>query len=167
MGMQRNYQSFPLTLDRNIHEKETLFWRVAKSKLMRRDKLHRYGCWHTNQSSNKANRVWFTETQQHQIYFFCTEFEHIRVTLHGSNGGKQGCLCSIADWVRLVSLKRYSLTYPSNQPLLSLRMILKCWWSVDSRREWRHFANRWYISSIWTVRLSDSVVAGDHKYQVR
>ena len=66
---EKSSHSLPLTLNRNVHQKETLFRNAAKSEVMRKDKLHFSGCWHTNQSSAKSNRVWLTETQHNQIYY--------------------------------------------------------------------------------------------------
>lgn len=68
----KNSHSLPLTLDRNVHKKETLFRNAAKSEIMRKDKLHFSGRWHTNQSSAKSNQVRIPEMQHNQIYFYCT-----------------------------------------------------------------------------------------------
>ena len=54
---EKNSHSLPLTLDRNIHQKETLFRNAAKSEVMRKDKLHFSGRWHTIQSSAKSNQA--------------------------------------------------------------------------------------------------------------
>jgi hypothetical protein len=63
-NLGKTSRSLPLTLGRNVHQKETIFRNAAKSEVMRKDKRHFSGRWHTNQSSAKSNLVWLPETQQ-------------------------------------------------------------------------------------------------------
>jgi hypothetical protein len=88
-NLGKNTHSLPLTLDRNVHQKETLFRNAAKSEVMRKDKLHFSGSWHTNQSSTKSNRVRLPETQQNKVYFYCTVFLYTRFTLQGTSPTKR------------------------------------------------------------------------------